>query len=353
MKRLLLLMVACVSFASCSDSATLNSEFPTLLEELQKQFDFSEVNTEGLEIKKVYEFQDNEDNGMAYTFVSTHPDLAVVVGEIDKCLWLGLFNKESGKIKYQYTDIEHPISYSAYGIEYEYGVGNVCGIHFEDNCGAIAIQYNTNEKIGKYRADIITFDQTQKTYRTAIGDNFSSAISDYQIWEMPRWSSHTIYLRFLPIIYDISKNETLCNIKYLYDEVREYYYIVDFGSLVAKKDFVSSSNPLHFWNISLGDEDKDSFISLGNEDSFLGNNVKIREIQQCSYDAITIVGKEIELFEPYAGDSSKAPRYSVEYKTKTDNRIVAVVTQTEYDGAITTKTVDIRVENDELIVDVQ
>ena len=48
-----------------------------------------------------------------------------------------------------------------------------------------------------------------------------------------------------------------------------------------------------------------------------------------------------------------SPRYSFEYKIRTNDHILLLTTQTEYDGTVTTKTVDIRVENDELKVDIQ
>ena len=128
MKRFLLLFTAaaCVGLASCSETLSEDGESKeessSLLEELQKRFDFSGIDTEGLEIKKIYEAQYNEYGrplSDVLAFEYTHPDLAVVVGEINKCLWLGLFDRESGELKYQYTDIEHPVSYSAYGEEYE------------------------------------------------------------------------------------------------------------------------------------------------------------------------------------------------------------------------------------------
>lgn len=74
---------------------------------------------------------------------------------------------------------------------------------------------------------------------------------------------------------------------------------------------------------------------------------------QCTYDSVVSTEEKIKLFDPYTGDSEKAPRYSFEYLTRTDDHISAVVTQTEYDGIITTKTVDIRVENDELKVEIK
>ncbi len=343
MKRLLLLLaVACVGLASCSENLFDDlDKIPVQLEELQKRFDFSEVDTEGLQVTEILEFDsDSEINPHSSVFEDVYPDLVAIIGNINNCVWLGLFDRESGKLKYQYTDFDHPISYSAYGVEYDYEAGNILGIHFENNYGAIAIQYIGEKHI---RVDIITFDQSQKTYRTTIGDNFSYINIRDQILGM-RWSSHTIYLRFLPIIFDISKNEILCNIKYIYED-----NIVDFHSFAGENVFVSLSNPLHFWRLSFNDRNN---IELSLKDYFSSNDIKITEIH-CSYDTITTSGKNIQLFEPYTGDSSKAPRYSYEYKTRTDDHICVVATQTEYDGTITQKTVDVRLENDELKVEIQ
>ena len=336
MKKFLLLFTAaaCVGLASCSETL---SEEDKQLEEIQKKFDFSEVNTEGLEISEIHEFNGDFSSISPYSaiFEEVYTDLVAVIGEIDNCRWLGLFDRESGELKYQYTDSDHPKSYSAYGVEYKYEVGDIVGIHFENNCGAIAVQYiNTQNWIGRF--DLITFDESQKTHRTTIADNRIPNRYD-QIRAM-RWSSNTIYLGFLPIIYDISENKILCNIKHN-----------TFYNFAEKKDFVSSLNPLHFWSMYYDDG---NIIELSLKDSFSNNNIKITELQ-CTYDTFIKTEKEIELFDPYTGDSSKAPRYSYEYKTKTEDYALVVVTQTQYDGSKRSKIVEIRLIGDDLKVEIQ
>lgn len=347
MKRFLLLLVAFIGFASCSDSATLNLEddpveFPTMLEQLQQRFDFSEVETEGLEIKTVYEAQSDI---ISNTFEYTHPELAVVIGEISNSLWLGLFDRESGKLEYQYTDIEHPVAYSAYGVEYEYEVGCIWGIYFDNNNVVLAIQYQYPKQesgSGKARLDLISFDvSSQKSYRTIITDNLFYDESGIQ--KIGRWIGNTVCLYFRltssfddncgAVIYDINEKETLCFI--CGNSWDSSFHRVIASRMIYRNDvLISNKNLLHFWDISFGEK------------------LLIKEFQ-CTYDTVVTAKKEIDLFKPYTGDSSKEPLYSVEYKTRTDDHILVVVTQTEYDGTTTTKTVDVRIENDELKSEIQ
>lgn len=339
MKKCLLLFTAaaCVGLASCSETL---SEEDKQLEEIQKKFDFSEVNTEGLEIKTVYGFQDhngpiigNSLTGGVNPFIYSHPDLVAVIGEINKCLWLGLFDRESGKLKYQYMDIEHPISYSAYGVEYEYGVGSVLGIYFEGNDIAIAIQYPKYES-AKARLDLIAFDKNNKVSRTTIAEETYCYTGMVMI---DQWANNAICFCDLvrwAIIYDIDKSEVLC---YGYDEKLLHAVAAKLYPEITGDIFISNTDLLHFWHIS-----------------YPTDNTTLWIIEcQCTYDAVAATKKNIKLFDIYTGDSSKAPHYSFKYQTRTDDHISAVITQTEYDGTVTTKTVDIRLENDELKVEIQ
>ena len=336
MKKFLLLFTAaaCVGLASCSETL---SEEDKQLEEIQKKFDFSEVNTEGLEIKTVYGFQDhngpiigNSLTGGVNPFIYSHPDLVAVIGEINKCLWLGLFDRESGKLKYQYMDIEHPISYSAYGVEYEYGVGRVLGIYFEGNDIAIAIQYPKYEST-KARLDLIAFDKNNKVSRTTIAEETYCYTGMVMI---DQWANNAICFCDLvrwAIIYDIDKSEVLC---YGYDEKLLHAVAAKLYPEIDGNIFISNTDLLHFWNI------------------FCGRALSITEYQ-CTYDTVATTIEYVELFDTYTGDSLQVPRYSVEYQIKTDDHIFAIITQTEYDGTVTTKTVDIRLENDELKIEIQ
>ncbi|MCM1216504.1 MAG: hypothetical protein NC548_18515 [Lachnospiraceae bacterium] len=310
-----------------------------MLEELQQRFDFSEVETEGLEIKKVYE-TDEPDQFDIYSFQGAHLDLSVVIGEINNSIWLGIFDRESGKLKYQYIDVEHPISYSAYGIEYTYDIGDVVGMYYEENGIAIAIIY-PEEESSNSRLDLISFDEDGKTYRTTIVEHVSSLkllyATNFPLLTINKWSENAIIFYYEQfnvhsnfIIYDIYKQELLCNIQNFYIN----YSPIDLSFRNSANTVKSPLNPLHFWR-------------------FRSNKELNIEEYSCSYDTFIMTNESIRLFDPYTGDSSKEPLYSVEYKTQTDDHISIVVTQTEYDGTTTTKTVDARVENDELKVEIE
>ena len=320
MKKFLLLFTAaaCVGLASCSE--TLSAE-DKKLEEIQKKFDFSEVDIENIQdIREETKFSTS--------------DLTVFTGTIDDCAWIGVFDSQSGSLKCQYTDVDHPTSYFAYGEEYEYRAGSVLGIYFEGNDIAIAIQYPKYEST-KARLDLIAFDKNNKVSRTTIAEEI---YSDTGMFRFAQWTNNTICFcdqgGYMASIYDINKNEVLCfsSNADLFYAVRTKLYPEITGDI-----FISNTDLLHFWHIS-----------------YPTDNTTLWIIEcQCTYDAVAATKKNIKLFDTYTGDSSKAPHYSFKYQTRTDDHISAVITQTEYDGTVTTKIVDIRLENDELKIEIQ
>lgn len=323
MKKLIALMLLTVgmNFMSCSKNETLDLNNPN---DIKKKFDFSEVDTSNLQ-------------GIHIEDRFNLPELTVVSGALGDCLWVGLFDTESGSLKCQYTDVDHPTSYFAYGEEYKYGVGYICQIYFENNHVVFVIRYSDPQYDNIGRFDLIDVDG-DKQYRHVIDEKSANGSS------IMKWTNGSIYITLgdKGIIYDVDNNVILSRAIGTSGRIENDIY---------HNRIISPTNELHFWNVELFNR---LGPDLGTKSRFEthGEDLVIDECQ-CTYDNITNATKYMFVFSPDTGDSSEPPRYSTEYKTRTDDHIVFVATQTEYDGTITTKTVDIRVENDELIVDIQ
>ena len=322
MKRLLLLLaIACVGLASCSE--TLSAE-DKKLEEIQKKFDFSEVDIENI--------QDIREE----TNFSTS-DLTVFTGTIDDCAWIGVFDSQSGSLKCQYTDVDHPTSYFAYGEEYKYNVAQILGVYFGGNKIVMVIQYVASEN-QTYRSDLIATDGN-KSYRYVIDEDFQ-----FKSASMMKWTNRAACIVLggfgnSIIIYDIDNDLVMCHLDNDAWGIGSYfYYLINYKTDAQYTRYaliISKTNLLHFWTI------------------YLDATQLAIEAFQCTYNSAVMINEKIQFFDPYTGDSSKTPRYSVEYQTRTDDYISAIVTQTEYDGTVTTKTVDIRLIDDDLKVEVQ
>ncbi len=121
MKKLIaLLAITCICLASCSDTFDSGG---------LKNFDFSDVDTDNLQgIREISEFD--------------FPNLTVFTGVLNDCFWIGVFDSQSGSLKCQYTDEDHPTSYYAgYGEECKYDVGVLSGFYFEKNKAVLIEQY--------------------------------------------------------------------------------------------------------------------------------------------------------------------------------------------------------------------
>ena len=321
MKRLfLLLAAACIGLTSCSE--TLSAE-DQKLEEIKKKFDFSDVDIESIQ-------------GLQEETKFSTSDLTVFTGTIDDCAWVGVFDSQSGSLQCQYTDVDHPVSYSAYGEEHKYKVGDVLSTYFENKQLTVVMRYaesqyddynNTRAKVDS-RTDLISVTGDSH-YRHIIDEKSSCSSSSIM-----KWANRSIYILLKDsnkgVIYDADNNIILCRA------------IGNSGYIENDNDhnlIISQTNVLHFWKLFFCSYD--SSIAL-----------RIEEFQ-CTYDTISSAEKFVKIFDLIQDDSSKAPRFSHEYKIRTDNHITAVFTKTDYDGTVTTKTVDIRVENDELKVDIQ
>lgn len=323
MKRFLLLLAA-VGLVSCTE--TLDEGGPN---EIQKRFDFSEVDMDNLQgIREERNFN--------------MPGLTVFTGTSNDCVWIGVFDSESGSLKCQYTDEDHPTSYYAYGEEYKYGIGQVVGIYLENKKIVLVIRYSDPQYKNIDRVDLIVADDNKQD-RYVIDEK--SEVSSASI---VKWTSGSIYIVFgeKGIIYDADNDVFLSRAIGTLGRIENDIY----HNLI-----ISPENRLHFWKVvnrlgpvtgSKRGFNPDMDPEVHGEDLIIGE-------YQCTYDAISCTTKYMWIYEPIDENLSEKPRYSFEYKIRTNDHIVFVVTQTEYDGTITTKTVDIRVENDELKVDIQ
>lgn len=322
MKKLIaLLAVACVGFTSCSE--TLSAE-DKRMEEIQKKFDFSDVDIENIQ-------------GLREEDKFSTSDLTVFTGTIDDCAWIGVFDSESGSLKCQYTDVDHPTSYFAYGEEYKYGIGKIVSMYLENNHIVFVIRYADPQYENIGWLDLIVVDG-DKQYRYVIDEKSKAAAS------IMKWTDSSIYIiGGKGFIYDLYNNEILCCVIGTSGRIENDIY----HNLI-----ISPTNALHFWKVELINRFGPDLGTRSRVGETHGEDLMISECL-CTYDTISWTTEYMWIYEPNPVDASQIPRYSGEYKIRTDDHIVFVATQIEYDGTVTTKTVDIRVENDELIVDIQ
>ena len=350
MKNLLLLIAAvgCLINVSCSDATdSVGPNKPTsLLDVLAERFDFTDVDTNGLVIKAVYE---KSGNTPLYpdTFISLHPNLAVLVGDVHGNAWVGLFDRKSGELKFQYTDSDRPASYSAYG------TGTPFAIYSEDEGVALAMQYPKRTS-GEAQLDLISFDQDHRAHRTAVADNLPYDTSSLQT--IVRWIGQTLCFRFETttaghsVIYDTARKELLCCVRETSsaeDDIHPFYQTIGLritNLLASLGDIypcpeghilLDAAHPLHSWVVG-----------------FAEGKVYIMN-HQCTYSTATTTVKATECFESLAEASAGAAHYTFVYKTQTDNYLSADVSRIEADGTSTTKTVDVRLANDELTLEIQ
>lgn len=327
MKKLIaLLAVVCMSLVSCSE--TLDEDG---LNGIQKKFDFSDVDIENIQ-------------GLQEEEKFSTPESTVFTGTIDDCAWIGVFDSESGSLKCQYTDEDHPVSYFAYGEEYKYEVGEVLDAYFESNKLLLMIKYADSQYNNSGRAAL----SSRKDLISVSGDSHCRYVIDekssYSSVSITKWTDSSIYIILgeKGIIYDVDNDVILsCAIGTAGRITNDIYHNL----------IISPSNVLHFWEVELFGRFGPDYGSRSGWETH-GEDLVISECQ-CTYDTISWEMKYVWIYEPISVDSSDTSRYSFEYKTRTDAHIVFVATQTKYDGTITQKTVDIRVENDELIVDIQ
>lgn len=332
-KLLLLLSVTCLGFASCSE--TLDAE-EKKLEEIKKKFDFSEVDVENIQ-------------GLQEEEKFSTPESTVFTGTIDDCAWIGVFDNQSGSLHCQYTDEDHPTSYFAYGEEHKYEVGEVLGAYFKDSQLIFVIQYAESKDSDEGRLDLVSVSWNDAPYRYTINEKFSIKNVDAIAGIKLTTSVMCIIIndiRPITLMYDLDdKNVILCIQEgsrdgFLYDAINQK--IKDDKDIQNPYSLIFSlTNKLYFWQIYV-----DLSLYIG------APKITIHGFQ-CKYNDYILTEKNIDIFEHYYGDSSKAPRYSYEYKTRADNHVNVIFTRTEYDGTITQKTVDVRVDGDELKVEVQ
>ena len=329
MKRLLLLLLLAVgmTFISCSENSTSDSNGTNeIMFQLGKKFDFSEVDTDGLVVYNIFEGDNNNIDPLYFRY----PETTIMEGYIDNHLWIGVFETPTGKLKYQYTDYDQPILY-------ETGKSEMYGIYFEDDIlKNIAIRYPQN-KPNTFYLDLITIEP-DKIYRHTVNEN---ALCDplHISNHLARWVDGMLCMYYVQnlIIFDIYNHCFKCHISQ-YDNTLDSY--ASSSIFWAKADllstptlFITQNNLLHCFYVNI-----------------VFGTCTIREYE-LAFDIGTLVKEQrINIYNDidYARDY-----YYLEYKSRTDDHFSAVVTQTKYDGTVTTKAVNVRLENDELKVEIQ
>ena len=221
--------------------------------------------------------------------------------------------------------------------------------YFESNKLIIVIEYADSQYNNSGRAAL----SSRKDLISATGDSHCRYVLDekssYSSVSITKWTDSSIYIILgeKGIIYDVDNDVILSSAIGTYGKIENDIY----HNLI-----ISPENGLHFWKVELFGRfgpDYGSRSDFNHEDPEVhGEDLVISECQ-CTYDTISLTTKYMWIYELISVDTSEKPRYSFEYKIRTNDHILILTTQTEYDGTVTMKTVDIRVENDELKIDIQ
>lgn len=333
--KLLFLAVTCVGFVSCSETLSADGESKeeslSLLEELQKRFDFSGIDFENLDIAAVYDGDMYGENLRLFRF----PNTTIIRGRLYDCAWVGVFENSTGRRLFEYRDSDRPVPGSEC-------VGELYGIYFDEDTCALIMQY-PNEAPSSYRLDLIVLKEDH-ILRSVIDENALCAPSSDGVFNrLAQWTDGVLcsyYVNTL-ILYDIAKNEFVCKIAefdspYSSDAESLYWAAAhpDINNLlIARSDF------LHCYLVAVNEE-----------------YLYTREYQ-LSFAVGTFEGnKQQRLFEPLGVNFDIT--YTTEYKVRTKERILAITTRIAYCKTDKktyreTKIVDVRLENDQLKAEIQ
>jgi len=336
MKRffLLLAIVGCMNFVSCSDASDSNdpNEIPPQQEELQDRFDFSGVDYKNLDIAAIYDGDRDGENPRQFRF----PNTTIIKGRLYDCAWVGVFENSTGRRLFEYLDSEQPF------VGYEC-VGEVYGIYFDEEMCMLIMQYPNGASLSSYRLDFIVLKENS-ILRSVIDEKALCAPSSDGVFNMLAQCTDGIlcsyYIDTL-ILYDIAKNELMCKIAefdspYSSDAESLYWAAAHPG---INSLFITRSDFLHCYLVAINEE-----------------YLYTREYQLYSAAGALETNKQQRLFEPLGVNFDIT--YTIEYKVRTKERILAITTRIAYCKTDKktyreAKTVDVRLENDELRVEVQ
>ena len=335
--KLLFLAVTCVGFVSCSETLSADGESKeessSLLEELQKRFDFSGIDFENLDIAAVYDGDRYGENLRLFRF----PNTTIIRGRLYDCAWVGVFENSTGRRLFEYRDSDRPISGSEC-------VGELYGIYFDEDTCALIMQY-PNEAPSSYRLDLIVLKEDH-ILRSVIDENALCAPSSDGVFNrLAQWTDGVLcsyYVNTL-ILYDIAKNEFVCKIAEfdsLYSSDAESLYWAaahpDINNLlIARSDF------LHCYSVAFYEY------------------LYIREYRLYFAVGVLESDKQPRLFpklEPFY--DYEEPTYTIDYKVRNRDRVFVTIIRTVYckpdkKTYRETKIVDVRLENDQLKAEIQ
>lgn len=320
MKKLIALLLA---IAGSLTLAGCEKEDDEVILPIEQRFDFSGVDYENLDIAEIYDGDQYGENPRQFQF----PNTTIIKGRLYDYTWVGVFENKTGRRLFEYRDSERPIFGSK-------SIGELYGIYFDRDICALIMQY-PNESPSYYQLDLVVL-KNGRTFRSVIDENALCA-PDGVFNRMVEWTDGILCSYYVGtlILYDVDKNELICKVSEFnspYSSDAESIFFSARDSEITNL-FVSTNNPFHCFYIGIA----------------AGNSI-IREYN-LEYDKCSLSNEQkIELFDDITAS------YTLEYKVKTRERVFAVVTRTiNISGKIikTTKSLDVRLENGKLEIEVQ
>lgn len=317
MKQLFFIITALLGFYACSESSTKEKPEPSPIEQL---LELNGIDKNRLSIDHWYGIKNDIPE------LPQWPNTIILTGYKDRSdFWIGVFDKSSNKLLYEFTDDDKPIT-TAYGqtIQWEYPSYDAPNIHFRKNlcvfpdCFSFIMAYVANDSALSYW-DLITCyaDNRHTRYHIGEGDNHDLGAScqkydnSHIIISKTNRDSYSCNL----ILYDIPNSKHVFNFE---TKDSNFYYAIENGNFVVHAND-SSKWVVYNW--------ASTYVEYTN----------------CHLDNIGETQK-IVLFEESTDDSTHKPRYTTEYLQKEINDHRFKVIRTDYDGTREVKFVHIYID---------
>lgn len=328
------ILIACTS----ADDNDWHSDYP-LLNQYDRTYDFSSIDKEGLKITAQY--------GEEHPMTST-PDYKKIWGKNcvalcgmrdDKYPWIGIFDGDTHKCIFDYTDKERSFGYTEYGelIEFEKIEFKPFEFIFGDDYFLFSIIYCTDipllrAAVGEIDLILCHGDGTYKRRVIYRGNKLSSISCISKISED---IMYTLTVEYLPDYYN-----QMCTI---------VFYKIPKLDLIKELN-LESNDPSHNLIYSALYESKYNtarFVYLGEDlEKWIAYSASGESIKYVEYSNGHIGDlQQRDLFDKYDGDPSKSPKYSVEYIERLSNKHTLVVTRTNYDGSKNSREVCINISD--------
>lgn len=329
MKRLILFISLIIGLYACNNNKEESiSPHEDLQKRIEELFRLNNIDSKGIEIQQIFGIQIEgiQIAGLVIEHHPNYPNNIILYGYKYKNLWLAIFDTETKKLLFEFTDTDKPTSMTAYGNTYEWVYEPIAqhqqlyyGFYLFDDCFSILIPYVTDDESQTWvNWDLISCQKDSYTrYNIIDGYNY---IDDVHAMDLvvkascQEWAYNHILITKGPklrpndnIVYDILNNKEV------------FHYTPSYAKFIVDPQDIK-----HWLGYTLSPT---SLIYANCYADNIGEN------------------KIISLFDEYTGDIAYKPQYSQEYiQTESDSHLIKF-TKTNYDGTQEVRNVHIYIDD--------